>query len=448
MRNLFKKIFSPIWIFIDKFIVTPITKLIMKINEVLDRNGKYIEKWITKKNTLIFVSLFLAFLVFYMTDSKSIELSETSAEVIYNQPITYIYNKESYVVEGLPEKADITLIGRSSDLYLARQLSTHDITLDLSDLKPGTHRVSLKYKQSLSSIDYKLDPSVATVIIYPKKSLSKNITVDILNEDKLDSKLTIQNIETNEENVIVKGADHVLSKVATIKALLDVNNLTATGEGSVDVKDIPLKAYDEEGNIVDVELVPSKVSAKVDITSPHKEVAIKIVPKGSVVFGKALENITPDVSKVTIYGDEALLDTITFIPVEIDVDGLKENKEYTETIKKPNGVRSISSTKININVILGNEVSKEVENVRINPINLTSGLVVNAASQEDITIPVIIKGVSTVLDEIDPSSITATIDLKGLGVGEHEVEVKVEGNDLRVKYAPKTTKVKVNILQP
>ena len=448
MKNLIKKIFGFIWHFIDKFIVTPITKLIMKINEVLDKNGKHLEKWITKKNTLIFISLFLSLIVFFMVDNKTIELSETSAEVIYNQPITYIYNKESYVVEGLPEKADITLIGRSSDLYLARQLSTHDITLDLSDLKPGTHKVSLKYKQSLSSIDYKLDPSVATVIIYPKKSTSKNITVDILNEDKLDNKLTIQDIKTNKENVIVKGSEHVLTKVATVKALLDVNNLTATSEGVVDVKDIPLKAYDEEGNIVDVELVPSKVSAKVTIASPHKEVAIKVIPKGKVVFGRALSNITPDVTKVTIYGDEAQLDKITYIPVEIDVEGLKENKEYTETIKKPNGIRSISSSKININVTLGDEVSKEVSGVRINPINLADGLVVNAASQEDITIPVIIKGVSSVLEGVDASGITASIDLDGLGVGEHEVEVKVEGNDLRVKYAPKTTKVKVNILQP
>ncbi len=448
MKKLFKKIFSSIWSVIDKIIVTPITKLIMKISESVDKNGKYIEKWLTRKNTLIFISLFIALIVFFMVDNKTIELSETSAEVIYNQPITYIYNKESYVVEGLPKTADITLIGRSSDLYLARQLSTHDITLDLSDLKPGTHRVSLKYKESLSSIDYKLDPSVATVIIYPKKSLSKNVTVDILNEDKLDEKLTVQNIELNKEEVIVKGAEHVLSKVANVKALLDVNNLANTSEGNVEVKDIPLKAYDEEGNIVDVELVPSKVSANVEIASPHKEVSVRIIPKGNVIFGKSIENISSDITKVTIYGDETLLDTITYIPVEIDVEGLKENKEFTETIKKPNGVRSISDAKININVTLGDEVSKEISNVRINPINLANGLVVNAASQEDITIPVIIKGVSSVLDEVDASSINATIDLNGLGIGEHEVEVKVTGNDLRVKYAPKTTKVKVNILQP
>ena len=60
-------------------------------------------------------------------------LTETSAEVIYNQPVNYVYNQEAYVVEGLPESVDITLIGRDSDLYLARQLSTHDVTIDLSD---------------------------------------------------------------------------------------------------------------------------------------------------------------------------------------------------------------------------------------------------------------------------------------------------------------------------
>ena len=31
------------------------------------------------------------------------------------------YNKEAYIIEGLPETADVTLIGRTVDLYLAKQ---------------------------------------------------------------------------------------------------------------------------------------------------------------------------------------------------------------------------------------------------------------------------------------------------------------------------------------
>ena len=445
-----KAFFKSIWHFIDRVIVVPVTKFFLGITNIFNKNGKYIEKWMANKNTLIFISLGLALVAFFLVDNKSIILSETSAEVIYDQPVTYVYNEEAYVVEGLPEKVDITLIGRDSDLYLARQLSTHEVTIDLTDLKPGTHKVSLKYKQSLASIDYKLDPSEATVIIYPKQSMSKNVTIDLLNEDQLDEKLFIQNMETETEEVYIKGAEHVLSKVATVKALLDVNNIPNPEVGEIEVKDIPLMAYDEKGNIIDVEIVPEKINAKVTIASPQKEVPIKVIPKNKdkMTFGYAINTITTDVSKVTVYGDEAVLDQLNYIPVEIDVSGLKSNKDFAEAIQKPNGIRYISSNTINISVTVEKQVTKEISGIRINPKNLKDGLVVNAAREEDITIPVIMTGAKSVLDNIDPSTINAYIDLSNYSEGTHEVNVIVEGSDVRVDYAPKVTKVRIIISKP
>lgn len=446
MIKTITKFFLSIWSFIDKFIVIPVTKFFLGVTKILNQNGKYIEKWLSNKNTLLFISLIIALIAFFIVDSKSILLSETSAEVIYNQPVKYVYNQEAYVVEGLPETVDITLIGRDSDLYLARQLSTHDVTIDLSDLKPGTHKVNLKYRQSLSSIDYKLDPSVATVIIYPKKSNSKNITMDLLNKDKLDEKLFIKDIAPDTEEVYIKGAEHVLNKVATVKALLDINNIPNPGVGEIDVKDIPLLAYDDHGNIIDVEIVPSKINAKVTITSPQKEIPVKIIPKGNVVFGQAISSITSDVTKVTVYGDETVLEKLNYLPVEIDVDGLKSNKEYSETIQKPTGITSISTSAINIKVKLEKEVSKEVDGVQIDAKNYAQGLFPNISEQESSkTITVIVKGVESVIKDIDASSISAYVDLTDYTEGTHDVKIKVEGNDVRVKYEPKTTTIKIDI---
>ena len=437
-----------IWRFIDKFIVIPITKIFLGITNFFGKNGKYIERMMTNKNALIFISLILSLAAFFIVDSKSISLSETSAEIIYNQPVNYIYNQEAYVVEGLPEKADITLIGRSSDLYLARQLSTHDITIDLTGLKTGTHKVNLNYKQSLTSIDYKLDPSVATVIIYPKKSNNKSVTIDLLNEDKLDEKLVIKEIKPNTDEVIIKGAEHVLAKVATVKALLDVNNIPNPSVGEIDMKDIPLLAYDDRGNIIDVEIVPGKIDAKITIASPQKELPIKVIPKGTVVFGQAISEITSNVSKVTVYGSEEALEKLNYLPVEIDVDGLKSNKEYSETIKKPSGIRKVSVNTINVKVKLEKEITKEIHDIGVSPKNLGSGLAAVTVGEESNKISVIVKGVESVLNNIDPTSISAYVDLANYGEGTHEVDVVVVGSDVRVSYAPKTKKVKLIISKP
>ena len=56
------------------------------------------------------------------------------------------------------------------------------------------------------------------------------------------------------------------------------------------LKDVDLVAYDTDGKVVDVEIVPKKVTAKVTITSPSKEVPIKIVPKGDLATGKSIQS--------------------------------------------------------------------------------------------------------------------------------------------------------------
>ena len=136
--------------FLDKKIITPITKFFVLITEKSKELGIIFEKLFSKKSSLVVISLMISIGIFYYVDTKSTTISETSAEVIYNQKINAIYNEESYVVEGLPETVDITMIGRKSDLYLAKQLPIESVDIDLKDLKPGTHEVSLKYKGAIN----------------------------------------------------------------------------------------------------------------------------------------------------------------------------------------------------------------------------------------------------------------------------------------------------------
>ena len=121
------------------------------------------------------------------------------------------------------------------------------------------------------------------------------------------------------------------------------------------------------------------------------------------------------------------------------------NKKYTVNLKKPAGVREMSTTKITVNMVVDNIVTKEIPDVRINSINLASGLKVQALSKEDSSVTVIISGSESVIKDIDSSKINAYIDLADLSVGEHEVEIKVTGNDNKITYTSKTKKVKVRI---
>ena len=439
------KFFQILGSFFDKWLITPITKFILKIMEVLKNNSKNIDRVAGKKSTLITVSLILAFGVFFIIDKESSVMIDKYAEILYNQPVTAVYNEELYVVEGLPKTVDITLVGQRRHIFLAKQSPSKGVSVDLTGLKPGNHKVTLKYSQRLKSLDYKLNPSQVTVTIHEKVSDTKNLTVDILHKDNLDKKLYIENVELDRTEVIVKGAAYKLKKVATVKALVDVNDINNPKAGEMTLKDVPLVAYDTNGKVVDVEVVPKKVDAKLTITSPSKEVPIKVVPKGNLAFGKSISSIDTSISKVTIYGEEAAVDKINSLKVEVDVKGLERSKEFNVTLNKPKGITELSAKTIKIKVNIDNSTSKEFDNISISTEHLDSRYKVQALSADDIKVTVIVKGSQENVNKVEPSAIHAYINLKNYGVGEHEVPVKVTGDDVKLQYTPKTKKVKIKI---
>ncbi len=431
---------------LDKFVIVPITKLVVQISSKFNRSGRKIENWLSKSNTLLFISLFLAIAIFIIIDQKIILFTDNSAEVLKNRPVEVIYNEEAYVIEGLPETVDITLIGSKTDLYIAKQSSSHNVTVDLSGLKPGTHRVNMEYTQNAGKIDYMVNPSVATVIIYRKVSETRTLAVDILNQDSLDSKYVIDHVNYDTDKIVIKGAEHQLKQVVSVKALVDIKNLVSTEVGTTTLKDVPLKAYDSEGNVVDVEIVPSKMDVDVVISSPSKEVPLRIVPVGEVSFGQAISTLNANVTNVTVYGDAKTLETLNYIPIEIDVTDLKANKEYKLEIPKPIGVRSLSVNNVTVNVTLDDVSSRDIENVTVNMRNVADGLRANAKDSNAASVTVNLKGVESVINSIRSNDITASVDLSGLTEpGEYEVEVQVEGTDPKVQYTSKTRRVKITL---
>ena len=445
-----KKIGKKIILFFDKWLITPITKLILLITDFVKDHGREIEKFINKKQTLIVLSLIFDFAVFVLVDQNSNTILNKSAEVLYNQPVTAEYNEEAYVIEGLPETVDITLIGRTSDLYLARQYtSSLSVSVDLRGLTPGSHKVKLNYTQglkALKSIDYKIDPSSANIVVYEKVSETRELDYDILHKDKLDNTLILDSVDLSRNDVIIKGASYKLKQVATVKALVDIDDINNPKVGTFTLKEIPLIAYDSDGKPVDVEIVPNSIDAQIKITSPSKEVPLQIIPKGDLAFGKSIKEFTPSISKVTIYGDESVINSIESIPVEIDVTNLSSSKTFNVNIDKPSGVRSISSKTVSIKVTLDDVITKEFTNMGISVENLNSNFKAYAINKEDREVTVVVKGSSNVVNNLDSKTIKVTVDLSSYTTpGEYDVDVKVTGDDLKLSYESKTKKVKIKI---
>ena len=307
------------------------------------------------------------------------------------------------------------------------------------------YTVELKYMGSVPSVEYKLDHATAEIHIYEKMSEARTISQEVVNLDKIDSRYIISDIEFDREEVYIQGPAYRIEQVATVKALVDVTKINNLTSGTVKKDDIPLIAYDANGERVDIDIVPSTISADITIKSPSKEVPFRVEPVGDVVFGKAIDSIELDKSTVTIYGDEATLAEIDYLPVKIDVSNMDSNRNLNINVTKPSGVRSMSVNTLAVKVTLDDIQEKVITDVNITTRNLANGYIAKATSREDSMITVIVKGTERNLEAITKDNIQAYVDLQGLQAGTHNVQVNVTGDDLKLSYVAQKETVTIEI---
>ena len=127
------------------------------------------------------------------------------------------------------------------------------------------------------------------------------------------------------------------------------------------------------------------------------------------------------------------------------ISSLNQDKSYKVIVEKQPGIKEVNVTNVNVDIKIGDEVSREITDVSIETINLDSSYKAVAIGENSSKTSVIVKGTQSVIDAIDESMIKAQVDLSGYTEGEYEVEVKVIGEDNKASYTSKTTKIKVKI---
>ncbi len=443
--NPLKNIFVGLYKVLDKVIVTPISTLVYKIQNKLGKDSK-IEKILNRPNALLILSLIFALVLFYFVDNEAISLVNNDAKFLTNIPVEVEYNSSAYVIEGIPETVDMTLIGKKKEIYLAEKLGDNKVVVDLTDYQASDSpvRVKLTYNKPLNNVSYKIDPTYVTVTIKEKVSDNKTVSYDLLNQDDLDPKLSVKSVELSKSDVVVRGSQDTIDSIASIKALIDLKNEEFTKAGTYTLDNLNLVAYGSDGNIIDnVEIVATNISAKVELNSYSKKVPVKVQITGNLVSGKAISSITingidANEFETTIYGDESALENIESIPVSIDADGQGNNGSKTSkvTFSKPSGVRSISDESVTVVLNFGEAKQKTITISEIRTSNVPNGLTANLLKTEEKNVEIQVIGVESVINEIDENSpgIYAYVDLTGYSTGQYSVPVKIEGNDSRLQY--------------
>lgn len=453
--SLFKRMFKSF----DKHIVLPITRLILKITGYFDKSSHRFEAILAKQTTLLFLSLILSIALFVVVDQKLIVFNNSSAEVFKDQKVEVLYNEERFVLEGVPESVDITLIGSKADLYFAKQSQTkHNVKIDLTDIKePGTYKVDLNYDGTQSkTIESSVNPSQATVIVYLKESENRTLSYNVINTDHLENTIDIEKVDLNIDQVVISGARYKLDQVATVEALIDVDKLTSTEVGTQTLEDITLKAYDSTGNIVDVEINHSaKITAEVTLSSSSREVPLNLVLKNDMPFGKAISGYTFTKDTVVAYGSQETLDTLATTGINIEIDASKLESDYTDTLEIPipTGVKKLDTNSVGITVNVTNSVSSSKYNLtlKIDALNVPTGYTAGAETAQDAEVLVKPTCAENICSALSSADIEAYVDLSSYaksGPGTYEVPVQIKAKTTNARLSTFTLspeKVKIKL---
>lgn len=393
------------------------------------------------------IALLLAVLLYVSVNSvgslNSATTSMSNSKEFQNVSLNVKVNDSVYEVNGLPESVNVILTGDMSDISLATA-DKQNIVADLTGLGEGTHTVELQALGLNGRTKATIVPNQVTVTISKKISLEMTIGYQFVNTNKMDKIYALETPKFENDTVIVRASQQTIDKISSVNAMIDVSNVT--GDFTVDA---PLVAFDQEGNRMNVDIVPESVKATVKVSTPSKIVPIVVIPNGEIPNNKAISSISLTHSSVTISGPQDILDTIDKIEIQLPVYDFKnETNVATMPINLPTGVRKKDPSVVGITVTLGDKIEKEVKNIEINYHN-RGDWKATISKDEKSTVSVKIIGTKEMIDSFDTSSIEAYIDFseldeKASGLVELPLHINGKNNMLVFEAVKQSVKVVVS----
>ena len=375
----------------------------------------------TRYNKL--VSLVLALMMWFVVNYSTYASLYTPLSYSRDRngvSVTAKYNTDTFELSGLPETADITISGDTTSVNNAIN-SRGVVVADLKGLTEGTHQIKLTTEGYGDSVSIKIDPSNVIITLKKKTTQQFDLSYDFVNQDKMDSIYSVGTPEFEYTRVNVRASKDTLSSIAFVKALIDLSS--QTGDFTQEAK---LVAYNASGQPVDASIVPNTVSVTVPVTSPNKTVPIEVEVSGEVPDNKAIESISMDQETVTIYGPESVLGQIDKVAVTLNASTLtKDESTILRPITLPAGVNSSNINQLTMNVVLGEGVTREIQNVKINYRN-NIGNYKASQPENKTTTSVMIFGTEANIESITADDIVVYVDMKDAVPGLQEFPLQVE----------------------
>ena len=419
-----------------------------KVSRPISRFSKWISAWMDR---ILFsqrygklVALLLAVFVYAIInigDSAS-SLFETKQVYTFKaQTVNVLVNEETYEVSGLPETVDVQLLGDINDLQMVRQQNSLSVVADLRQLGEGRSDVELEVQNIPSRLEVIIEPGTVSVELKKKQTQTYALGYDFVNQSEMDATYDLGTPEFDEDTVTVRASEDTLNRVSYVKALIDVSGVTSDFE-----TDAPLAAYDENGDRLEVDIIPSTMHVSISVTQPKKTVPIEVIQVGTMEEGLAISTCTLSDEEITLYAKQSVLDQINHIEISLPVSNITSDRTLEMPITLPQGVTQASLSSVSVSVTVGERTSATFSDVQVRLINQEAEIDGMPITLDPRTVSVTVSGSEEMLQNITKEDIMVTADLKGItAAGERQLTLSVSGPNRLVEYQLETSEITVTV---
>lgn len=305
------------------------------------------------------------------------------------------------------------------------------VTADLTQMTPFNkiELVASCPKFDYASLEFTVKPKMLTINMEDKETKQVKINVEQIGEAA--SGFSVGTVEAKPNLIEVSGAKSVVNKIAEARVVVDINNASA----SFKEEQLIPKVYDEEGKEIDssrLKFSSSSISVKINVQRT-KTVPIEVKTEGTAGQGYMVMKTDFEPGQVEITGEDRVLQTISSIPIIINVNNVKKNIEKEIDLKEylPEGISIVGNmTSIAVKITVEKLVTKEISFTAsdIETKNVPDGMEFSYGNSNKIY-KVKVMGLEDVVSKLTASKLGAYIDLNNLGKGKHVIAVKFEENE-------------------
>ncbi len=394
----------------------------------LEKIKFYTERLLKRNSSLMVISAVIATLLFITVNQAGnpiwLDFFKTT-EYIQSVPITVEYNKEEFVVSGIPSAIPVTITGSENDVR--SEMNKIDAlfgTIAINHKTPGEYSISsseIKFN-TLSSVSVIPSTPEFNVKIQRKIQTDKPVDISYINGGLSDAGYLLKTPTLSETSVTIMGGNDDIESVVAVIGFVDLSELKPDEETLTQDFTVSLVPYNESGGVVNnIQITPVTII----VTQPY-ELASVVLPISYEFInnetGKYVSSICDVKSEVEcddrttptvkVYGNSEKISQLESIKYKVNLQDFKTLEgEVKGTPILDTGVYVLGEYEKTYNIKIEEGETKTITGVQPRVSSLDGTFQAKAINSEDAIVDVEVTGAKSIIDELTANDIVLSLDL-------------------------------------